>query len=175
MLLALAPLVFAGGPSRCVVTWEGPATGCELHGHYQATAAGPTPKAAEKSARKQMEKVVDLSTTAALDKRSTLTPSQFASCQAHVAEEAYVNCFEDPTLTESSYCFVQLDDRDCWTGEVFQVEDVAWKAMDTGREQMCARVDARLVKLNYTDLELHRAECQASCESKTTVKCPTAR
>jgi hypothetical protein len=171
MMLVLVAGALAG-PSRCVATWTGPVEGCALRAEVVASGAGPSEKAAERALHKQLTRVVDRSVAAALARMSLADESQFRGCEDVVQAKAYVNCFEEPALASPAFCFVDLPDPTCWTGEVLQVEDVAWRALEVGRHKMCAAVDARLVAQNYTDMAARRAICAASCESKTTVRCP---
>lgn len=171
MMLVLASLASAG-PSRCVATWSGPVEGCALRGEVAASGAGLSEKAADRAVRKHLARVVDRSIAASLARMTIADESQFRSCEAVVQAKAYVNCFEDPALAAPSFCFVDLPDPTCWTGEVLQVEDVGWRALERGRDKMCAAVDARLVSQNYTELPTRRAVCAAACETKTTVRCP---
>jgi hypothetical protein len=68
---------------------------------------------------------------------------------------------------------VQLDDSDCWTGDVLHLETVGWRALDAGRRQMCDAVDKHLVEQAYSDVESRRVQCRAKCEAETTVRCPS--
>jgi hypothetical protein len=168
----VSSMVLAAEPTRCVAKWSGPVAGCPLRGELQASATATSRAAAERGARKEMGKVVRLTVAATVARIPAMTEAEFASCLKTVPEAAFLNCFDEPTLVPEAYCFADLPDPDCWTGEVLPIEEDGWRALDVGRATMCAKVDARLVTLNYTDLALRRAVCQVSCESKTTVRCP---
>ena len=117
-----------------------------------------------------MEEIVGLAVQARLSRVIALNEGAFHTCY-DAAATAYVNCFPEPVLAEVKLCFVQLEDKECWPGDLFNFESVAWRALTRGREMMCDAVDARLVAQAYTDTEVRRVECRARCEAKVLVRC----
>lgn len=170
MLLALVAVALAG-PARCAATWTGPAPTCALRGEVKATAAGPSEAAARRALKKEIAEVVRLTVASQRARIPTQVAAEFEGCAAVVTEDAFVNCFADDSLVEASMCFAELDDRQCWTGQVVQVEGVGWHVLDAGRDAICKAVDERLVTSGWSDLATRRAVCAAACQSRATVRC----
>ena len=175
MLLALAALATAG-PLRCVASWSGPVEGCALWGDLQAEASGANERAATRAARRQLEMVAQRSVRAYASRFPQYDQQEFERCAALVRDRSFVNCFPDPALAAAdALCFVELDDTACWGGQVLTVEGPGWEVLARGRAQMCEAVDAWLVSKSFSDREVMRAWCAASCLARTTVRCPSAR
>ena len=172
MILAGLALAWAAAPTRCVATWTAFTPACALRGDFSGIGAATSREAAERSARRHLATVIERSQAAMTAVNPNLVKAQFMMCQEKAEETAQVDCFEEPSLVESSYCFAELADRDCWDGEVLAVEGPAWRTLQIGRRELCEKVDARLVQLNYSDMVVRRATCAASCEAIATVRCP---
>ena len=171
MILALA--LAHAEPSRCVAVWTARDKGCAVRGELTANGAAPSENGARKAALRQLDKVLGLSITAQRALSPALGEGDFSTCPADLRENAHVDCFAEAGLAGAeNLCFVELADPACWDGTVLSVEGVGWEMLNVGRQTMCEAVDARLVKLNYTELTTRRAVCAASCASKTTVRCP---
>jgi hypothetical protein len=168
--LFFASFALAGEPVRCVAVASTPTPACGLRGSFAITAGGRTEAAATRAAREALARalVQSVSAVAVAQPLSTLDP---VACSA-LADNAHVDCFPDAALAKPQYCFVALEDENCWDSEVITFEDTGWKAFSRGTKEMCKAVDERLVTQNYTDLERRRAECAASCLKSTTVRCP---
>lgn len=174
MLLLMSLSFAADPPARCVASWTPPPTGCALRGNIQAQAAGPNRSAAEKATRKQLDAQIDASAAGMMAALGTTSKVDFLDCRNTVGD-AFVDCFPDPALADTSLCFVTFDDAECWTGDVLNLETTGWKAVGAGRAEMCRKVDERLVAQNYDDVATRRAVCRASCETKTAVRCPSMK
>lgn len=173
LLFGTVALALAAEPNRCVVSWSPPTSGCAIRTTIEAHGSGPNRKAAERAARKQLGVAIDATALSQMARLGTPVLGDFSSCKDDVAT-AYIDCFPDTTLSApDALCFVTLDDVECWNGDVLHVETLGWKALEEGRKQMCAAVDARIVALNYTDMVPKQAICKAACEVKTVVRCPT--
>jgi hypothetical protein len=160
-------------PTRCIATWNGPApSGCGLPDTYKVEATASSESAARKAAIAQLGKVLVLDADARRIARPALGTSEFLRCEAS-AKQAFVDCFAEPALTETSLCFATLDSAQCWSNTPITLEVRGVKALAVGRERMCEAVDARIVAQAYTDTETRRAKCRAECEAKTAVRCPT--
>lgn len=171
-MISLLFSVALAGPSRCVATWTGPAPGCAIRAPIVASGAALSEKAARRALAAHLDSVIELTIVASRARLTTLGPAEFAACSDIVSRDAYVNCFEEPALAAPAFCFVGFDDPTCWTGEVLEVEDVGWRALQGGRDKMCTAVDTRIVSQKYTDEATRRPICAAACASKTTVRCP---
>lgn len=174
MTLLLISLALAGDDAtRCVAEWTGPVEGCALRGPWHFEATSSTEKGARKALKKYVAEATSLAQAAEKERIKTLTDGQFVLC-SDALEKAFVNCFPEPTLDQAGVCFVELKDKDCWNGDVLTVEDVGWRALAEGRQEMCAAVDAYLVQQNYTDVASRRVQCKSTCTSQTVVRCPTS-
>jgi hypothetical protein len=173
MTLSLFALALAAdGPARCTVKWTGPAEKCAIREEYEIQATAPSEKAAEKAARKQLVHVLELEREAVRARSPAIPDLEFERCEA-TTKDAFVNCFPEPAMAEEKLCFVELAGApECWNGDLLNLEEVGWRALVVGRRQMCAAVDEHLVSQNYTDVDARRAECRATCEARTTVRCP---
>ena len=171
MLLFLLNVAFAGDPVRCVATLTVPTEGCTLHGNFTITEAGRTEAAASRAARATLAEALDRAGKAFMLVQPNANLKEVIACSALV-ETAHMDCFPEARLKEKQYCFITLDDADCWSGDVLEIEDTGWKVFSEGTQKMCAAVDAQLVTKNYTDMEVKRATCSASCITKTQVRCP---
>lgn len=174
MFALLFSTIALAGPTRCVATWTGPATqGCALRDTYKAEATAGSESAARAQAVDQLTRVLALAGAAQQAVRPVIGPTEFSQCPA-AAASAFVDCFEEPQLRGRPLCFASFDDPACWTGEPLTVEVAGVRALAVGRAQMCAAVDERITQQAYADTELRRVQCRASCEARTTVRCPSA-
>ncbi len=172
MFFAGLAFAWAGEPTRCVATWTADTPACALRGEFAGMGAAPSLDAAERSARKHLATVLERSQAAMRAVNPNIVSAQFMMCQEKATEFAHVNCFAEPSLVGPTYCFAELADRECWDGEVLAVGGPAWRALDLGRRELCEKVDARLVQLNYSDMGVRRVTCAASCEATAMVRCP---
>jgi hypothetical protein len=173
MMLLILSMSALAGPTRCVAFWTGPAAqGCNLRDTYKAEATALSEAAARKHAVEQLAHVLELAATAQQAVRPALGSADFLLC-SDVAATAFVDCFDEPQLRGRPLCFASFDDPACWTGEPLTVEVAGVRALAVGRSQMCQAVDDRIVEQAYTDMDVRRAQCAASCEARTTVRCPT--
>lgn len=171
MILISTLAALAGEPNRCVAAWTGPVTGCNVRESFDITAGGASDKAAQKATRGALEAAL-MAYAAAWKAQSPLVdPAETSQCAAKAAAVS-VDCFPDATLADDKFCYVTLDDANCWTGDVLKIELTGHKAWDQGRKDMCAAVDKHLVAQNYADVELRRTQCAASCAAKTKANCP---
>lgn len=170
-MIALISMVLAAEPTRCVVSWSGPAAQCAVRGSYIVEGTGPSPRAAAWAAREELSSILE--TTAAVQTQSLpgYREQDFSGCDQQAAQ-AQTYCFAAPELAEEKFCFVTFDDKNCWDGTVLNVEDVGWRVLDEARETMCAKVDQYQVELNYSNTNLRRLTCKARCEQYTRVSCP---
>ncbi len=171
MLSLLLPLALAGEATRCVATWVGAQPGCGVGERFTVDGTGASQKTAEKAARDQLAQVLDLYAKARMAATPLLTSEAYASCSG-IAAQSYLSCFPEPILKETQFCFVVFNEKDCWTGEVLNLEDTGWRALERGRKDMCARSDSWLEQQAYQDVTQRRARCAALCEERTRVTCP---
>lgn len=164
-------LALAEEPTRCVATVNTPLPTCSLHGTFTVTAGGKTEAAATKSVRAALDIALEKSADASRVAQPTTDRAAHEGCYA-VADTAHVDCFADASLKEAKFCFITFADADCWNGDVLELEDIGWKVFVAGTAKMCSAVSERLSLQNYTDAEVRRAKCAASCLSQTVVRCP---
>ena len=174
MILFLASFAFAEG-ARCVATWRGPVPGCPIDGDIVASATRGSPTSAERAARRQLAKVLDLTAGELVTRVPDKYSAEYVLCTERTLDKADVSCSTELSSTDGEFCFVTFDDPSCWSGEVLTVDYGGWRAVLDGRSTMCEEVDARLVRLDYTDVEEARARCQESCAMRTNVSCPPTR
>ncbi len=170
MLLSFS-LAFAE-PVRCTATWATPVTGCQVRGTVRAEATAGNEPAARRKVLDQLAEELALFGVAMRLRTPMLAEADFATCPDAAPKAALVSCFSEPALAGRHLCYADLAAPECWTSEVLPFEASGVRALELGRAQICAAVDARLVELNYTDLALRRASCQARCEAETRVRCP---
>ncbi len=168
LLVALA----AAEPVRCTATWATATVGCQVRGPVRAEATAGSEAAARARVLDQLVEELGLFGIALRLRSPMLAEADFAACPTVAPAAAMVSCFPEPALQGKRFCFADLAAPECWTTEVLHFEAAGVRALDQGRDQMCARVDARLVELDYTDLEWRRASCRARCEAETRVRCP---
>jgi hypothetical protein len=171
LTILLVHTALAADPVRCVATLSTPTEGCMIRDTLSLTAGGRTEAAATKAARAALKDALGKAGEAFRRLQPAANPKDLLACDALV-ETAHVDCFPDAGLAQPKYCFVTLDDADCWDGDVLELEDTGWKVFDAGRKTMCAAVDERAVKQAYGDVETRRAKCAASCTGHTQVRCP---
>lgn len=171
MLSLLLSLALAGEGTRCVATWVGAQPGCGVGERFTVDGTGANEKAAEKAAYEQLAQVLDLYATARMTATPLLTSDAYAACSS-LAASTHLSCFPEASLKETQFCFVVFNEKDCWTGEVLNLEDTGWRALERGRTDMCARSDAWLEQQAYRDVVLRRARCAALCQERTRVTCP---
>jgi len=167
-LLVFAAL--AADPVRCTATWAGPVPGCQVRQPLRVEATARGESAARAALREQLALVLLLWGDAQRARTPALSDAEFQTC-GDAAEEAPATCFPEPQLAGPRLCFVDLPVPECWTGDTFSIEVSGVRALEQGRAQMCARVDARLVELAWTDVESRRRTCAARCEAETRVRC----
>ena len=167
LLVALA----AADPVRCTVAWTTPVAGCQVRGPLRVDATANAEKGARADAADALAEVLALAGTAARLRAPALAVADFESCR-DAAARVVATCFPEPTLVGTRLCFADLAAPECWDGDVLHYEIAGVRALEEGRERMCAAVDARLVALAYTDTELRRASCRVRCEAETRVRCP---
>jgi len=132
---------------------------------------GPTPRAAEAAAHRQLAEILETNAAIQMQTLSTYSEDDFSRCdQAAARAETY--CFDDSSLASDKFCFVTFDDKNCWDGTVLNVEDVGWKVLEDARSTMCDRVDQYQVDLNYDNVMLRRLTCRSRCEQRVRVSCP---
>jgi hypothetical protein len=170
MVLLLALTAWAD-PVRCTATWSAPVVGCQVRGPVRVEATAAWERAARAQVVDQLGEVLTLHGVAARLKSTMLAEADFGACGTE-AEAALLSCFPEPALTGTHLCFADFAARECWTGDVLNFEISGVRALDEGRERMCAAVDERIVALNYTDTAWRRASCAARCEAETRVRCP---
>lgn len=172
MLLPLfASFLAHAEPNRCVATLQLPAEGCVVRGETTVTAAGRTEAAARKAALATLHSALDKAVVALRIAQPGVAPRDLEACSAR-ADKAFVECFPEPALLGPMFCFVSLDDKDCWSGDVLTLEEKGLKVFDAGAAMMCKAVDDRLVAQNYADVAVTRAKCAASCVRNVRVRCP---
>jgi hypothetical protein len=171
MLSLLLPLALAGEATRCVATWMGAQPGCGVGERFHVEGTGANPKAAEKAAQEQLTQVLELYAASRMAVTPLLTPEAYSGCSGSAAQ-THLSCFPEPELKETQFCFVVFNEKECWTGEVLNLEDAGWRALERGRKDMCTRSDAWLEQQAYQDVLLRRARCAALCEERTRVTCP---
>lgn len=170
--LLFASFVAHAEPNRCVATLQLPAEGCAVRGETTVTGVGRTEAAARKAASATLQTAVQKAVTALRISQPGVLERDLETCDERV-KKAFVECFPEPALAEPQFCFVSLDDKDCWSGDVLTLEEVGLKVYDVGTAMMCKAVDDRLVAQNYTDVAVSRARCAASCARNVRVRCPT--
>lgn len=175
MLVFLSTLALASEAARCVATWRASVPGCAIDDEIVTSATGPTREAAERVARRRIARVAEVTADDLVSIDDYLHPVQFAGCGEAAPREAEVACTRVRAPGDGDLCFVTFDDPVCWDGRVLTVDDAWSRALVTGRQRMCDEVDARQVRLNYSDLDRRRAECQESCAVRTVVSCPPER
>ncbi|MES2640761.1 MAG: hypothetical protein V4850_14795 [Myxococcota bacterium] len=175
MLLFLATsLAYAEG-ARCVATWRGPLPGCPIDGDVVASATRGSATSAERAARRQLAKVLELTADDLVERIPDRYSAEYVLCTERTFDEADVSCSTERASNDGQFCFVTFEDPECWSGEVLTVDYGGWRAVIDGRVSMCEQVDARLVRLDYSDVEEKRAQCQESCAMRTMVSCPPER
>lgn len=170
-MIALISLVLAADPTRCVVSWSGPAAQCAVRGAYIVEGTGPSRRAAEWAAREQMSTLLSSNAALQMQMHPGYRDEDFSRCD-YQAAHAQSYCFAAPELAEEKYCFVTFDDKNCWDGSVLTVEAPGWRVLDMGRESMCSKVNQYQVELNYSNVDLRRLTCRARCEEQVRVSCP---
>ncbi|MFN7147474.1 MAG: hypothetical protein ACK4YP_27150, partial [Myxococcota bacterium] len=168
-------LAFAREAARCVATWRATVPGAAIDEEIVTSATGPSREAAERAARRRIGRVAELTADDLVSIDDYLHPAQFAACTDAASREAEISCNRVRATADGDLCFVTFDDPECWDGRVLTVDDSWSRALVTGRQRMCEEVDARQVRLNYTDLDRRRAECRESCATRTVVSCPPER
>ena len=168
LLVALA----GADPVRCTATWAVASVGCQVRGPVRAEATAGGEAAARARVIDQLVEELGLFGVALRLRTPMLGEADFAACPTVAPAAAMVSCFPEPALQGRRFCFADLAAPECWTSEALHIEAAGVRALEVGREEMCARVDARLVQLAYTDLEWRRASCRARCEAETRVRCP---
>ncbi len=171
MVLLTTLVATAAEPFRCVAAWSGAVAGCNVRESFDITAGGASEKAAQKATRGALEAALAAYASAWKVASPLVDPAETAECAAKAAATS-VDCYPDATLADEKFCYVTLDDANCWSGDVLKVEITGHKSWDQGRKDMCAAVDKHLVAQNYTDVELRRSQCAASCAARTKVNCP---
>jgi hypothetical protein len=157
MFLLYTLLAHAEG-ARCVATWQADAKACGIEGSLMTSATGPSMEAAERLARRRLGRVAELTAEDLVEKVRSHTGSEFFGCAEN-----------------GPFCFITLDDPECWDGTVLTIDDQGWRAVLAGRQMMCEAVDARQVRLNYTHVDERRTRCQESCAIGAVVSCPPVR
>jgi len=170
-MFALISMVLAADPTRCVVSWSGPAAQCAVRGSYIVDGTGPTRRAAEWAARNQLTTILNANAAVQMQMHPGYLEEDFTRCD-QAAQHADTFCFEAPDLADDKFCFVTFDDKNCWDGTVLNVEAVGWRVLEEGRDTMCPKVDQYQVELDYDNLATRRMVCQARCEEHVKVSCP---
>lgn len=175
MLVLLTSLALTSENSHCLATWNGTIPHCAIQGEIASSATGPSQNAAERLARKRLGRVAEMTAADLVAVDAEIHEAEFWGCAATAMEQAELTCSRAWAPTEGNLCFVTFDDPECWDGRVLTVEETWERAIQTGRDRMCEEVDARQLRLNYTNLEQRRANCQQSCATSTIVSCPSQR
>ena len=174
MLSLSPPAAAADVPQRCEAVFQGPIKGCELLGVWTVGAAARSEPAARRVATDRLATLM----AAVAEERALKAPGTPAadtaavmvkSCPAAVAASARVVCYPEPQLAEDHICFAQLRSPECYRGSSLDVQGVGWKAIEKGREAICAAVDAGLSEQRATPAA--RAACTAECLQRAEVRC----
>ena len=148
MWLTLWLPVMAGTPTHCIASWQGPAASCAVTGQYSVDGFGLNEKAAEKAARAQLATVVALEEHARRVAVPTLVATDFSGCPLAIST-AQVNCFEDADVGKPDvFCFAMLNVPECWSGQVLNFQEDAWKVWTVARREVCSQVDDYIVTQN---------------------------
>lgn len=173
MLTLLISLAYAEPGFECEVVWAGPVAGCPIDGAISTRASRKNVDAAEKAARRQLARLLELTSEDLVSRSSTRSEAEYVLCEDIVNEELAVECTEDATTLDGDFCFVTFDDPECWNGDVLTIDRGGWRAVVDGRRMMCEAVDEMLILQNYTGLEERRRECGDRCAIETRVSCPS--
>ena len=166
---------WAGGrvATRCEASWEGPSDGCDLNGSWAASGYGPSEARARAAALDRLGSAMSAGRAAAALRLGAEAPaSSLAACTSDARLRAHVTCLPTASLSEDRFCYLDLADRDCWTGGLVSAEGVAWRVNERDRDRLCADVEERLVEVGAPALQ--RATCQAECQQDARVRCPEA-
>lgn len=174
MFLLYTLLAHAEG-ARCVATWQADAKACGIDGSLMTSATGPSMEAAERLARRRLGRVAELTAEDLVEKVRSHTGSEFFGCAENARDEANISCSIEKATSDGPFCFITLDDPECWDGTALTIDDQGWRAVLAGRQMMCEAVDARQVRLNYTHVDERRTRCQESCAIGAVVSCPPVR
>jgi len=173
MLFLIAHIAIAADSTRCVARWSGPTPGCAVPEELTIAGSGINGAEAEREARSRLARLMERTSDAIRGHVTDRYSTEFRLCDEHANTEATVTCFPDFTPEDPGVCFITFDDPDCWDGDVLVASDIGWRALDRGRREMCAQVDERLARLNYSNVDELRAVCRASCAVGASVRCPT--
>lgn len=174
LLLSGAPAGAGEVPHRCEAVFQGPVKGCEVLGTWTVGAAARTEDAARRAASDRMSDVMQV----IAEERALKAPAGpgaegaaalAKACPEVAAANLRLVCYPEPQLTEDHICFAQLRSPDCYRGSSLDLQGVGWKAIEKGRELICAAVDSGLTEQRATPLQ--RASCAAECLQRAEVRC----
>ena len=84
--------------------------------------------------------------------------------------KAQVYCHGDERLAQRQSCFASFSNDSCWKGVGIEIFDKPnWRAMESGRENICLAVDEWMLSRSTDDEK--RMECQLSCLQEARVAC----
>ena len=162
-------------PSRCQAAYIGPSGVCQMSGTWVASAVGPTAPKAGQLAGRRLETllVAEIAERMAHSGGSADLQSAEAQAQGCLVEarsKMHVSCGEEAGLLEQKTCYAAFSDQSCWPGGAVEMEGVAWRAMEKGRDRVCEAMEAHLTEASATPDTL--ARCRADCLEQAKVTCP---
>jgi len=161
------------GPVRCEAILTAPVEDCPLSGHWAASGFGRRESQARSHALERLEALIAAEAEVRVSRiapgaATAQVRATVRSCPRRVADEARVHCFAEPSLAEERLCFASFEDDTCWPGPLLDMQGVAWKMMETGRDEVCEALAATLADAAPDE----RARCEARCLQLSRVRCP---
>ena len=161
------------GPVRCEAVLTAPVADCPLSGQWAASGFGRRESQARSHAVERLESLIAAEAEVRVSRIApgeAMEPVRAAvrTCPRRVAEAARVHCFTEPPLAEERLCFASFEDESCWRGPPLDLNGVAWKIMETGRDTICEALAEALADAAPDK----RARCEARCLQQARVRCP---
>lgn len=160
-------------PGRCEAVFMGPVEECSLPGSWVASGFGRTESQARRHALARLSDALQFGAAARAAKATDTVAqpgadAEVRSCPRVGADAARVHCYPAAELVETRLCFASFEAPDCWPGDMLDLEGVAWKMMESGRDNVCRSLAASLTGAS----EEQQASCQARCQQQARVRCP---
>jgi hypothetical protein len=161
-------------PHRCEAVFQGPVKGCDVLGTWTVSAAARGEDAARKAVTGRMSALMavvaeERALKAAGSPGSEGAAAMAKGCPEVAAANVRVVCYPEPQLVEDHLCFAQLRSPDCYRGSSLDIQGIGWKALEKGRESICAAVELGLTEQRATPLQ--QASCKVECLQRAEVRC----
>jgi len=162
-------------PAQCDAVFIAPAeANCQIEGSWATTASARSGPKAKELALSKLQEIIQLEiqirlNQATLDAQDMIRPL-VAGCSSAALEKAEVYCSTEARLAEKEYCYASFNDSSCWKGVGVEITGKpSWKAMEEGRTEVCASMDAWMSEREIDPAR--RDSCQLSCMQSAKVSC----